>query len=143
MFGWEIAATVLYAELSVITAITDVVEERIYASSVVPASAGTPALLYSPTSSQYNGPVSGAADSETLGIQVRFVIEGQSTAPLGDAPQAMYEALAGRLFTRTIDGVNYAIDFTESGEAVPIDGYDSGTYYRIKGVTFSVNVTRG
>lgn len=143
MFGWEIAAQVLYETLSGIPAITAVVGDRIYASSIVPAKARTPALIYSPMASGYVGPISGQAAAETLRIQVRFVIEHTSTAPLADAPDAMYAALAGQMFQIDVAGAPYTVDFTEEGEAIPIDGYDSGTYYRIKGITFSVNITKG
>ena len=142
-FGSEIAAQVVYEELSAIAAITAAVGPRLIGMSIVPAHIALPAGRFWPVSSGYDGPVSGPAASETLSFIVAFTCPGTSTAPIRAAAEAQYTALAGQTFERVIDGRTYWIDFTEEAEAIPTTEYEAGEYRRTLGTRYRVNVTRG
>lgn len=143
LFGSEVAAQVVFEELSALPAVTAAVAGRVFGLSIVPSRHNLPAGLFYPVASGYDGPISGPATSETLSVVVRFVCEGTSTAPIRAAAEAQYTALAGQSFERTIDGDVYALDFTEEAEALPTTEYESGIYRRSLGTRYRVNVTRG
>ena len=142
-FGSEIAAQLIYERLSASPVVTGVVGSRLIGMSVVPASEAMPAGLFYPYSSGYDGPISGEASSETLGITVRFVCEDTSTEPIADAAEAQYDIFAGKDFDITVNGTAYHVDFSEEGEHIPTTEYESGTYRRSLGTRYRVNVTRG
>ena len=143
MFGSEVAAQVVYETLSALPDVTAAVGTKLVGMAVVPAAYALPAGFFYPVASGYDGPISGAAESETLTYVVRFACEGTSTEPIRAAAEAQYTALAGQAFERTIDGATYYLDFTEEGEAIPTTEYESGTYRRSLGTRYRVNVTRG
>ena len=143
LFGSEIAAQVVYEELTALPEITAAVAGRLVGMSLVPAHIPLPAGRFYPVASGYDGPISGPAASETLSLVVVFTCEGTSTTPIRAAAEAQYAALAGRQFTRTIDGATYTVDFTEEAEALPTTEYESGIYRRSLGTRYRVNVTRG
>ncbi len=142
-FGSEIAAEVVYDQLATRPAITGAVGTRLLGISVVPASVNLPAMLFFPVGSGYDGPISGAAMSETLVMEVKAVCVGTSTTPIRAAAEDQYTVLAGNTFEKTIGGVTYHVDFTEEAEALPTTEYENGEYRRALGTRYRVNVTRG
>ena len=143
MFGSEIVATVVYQKLAGDSVIQDTVSDRLAGIEIVPQGMGLPAGLFHPTSSNYGGTISGAASSESIGYTVKFVCEGTSTNPIWNAAQRQMELLDGHIFTVEVSGEHYAISFTASGEAIPTTVYESGTYYRLLGTSYDVQITRG
>ena len=144
LLGSEVAAQVIWEEVSTLPEVTSAVESRLFGMSVVPASAPLPAGRFYPVASSYpDGPISGPASVETLSIVVAFTCKGTSTGPIRSAVEAQYTALAGKTFERVIDGATYVLDFTEEAEAIPTTEYEAGEYRRTLGTRYRVNVTRG
>lgn len=143
LIGSEIAAQVIYEEVSPLPEVTGAVGGRLFGLAVVPARDRLPAGRFYPVSSGYNGPITGAADSETLVYAVAFTCEGTSTGPIIAAHKAQYTALAGKTFERVIDGERYVLDFTEEAEVLPTTEYEGGVYRRTLGTRYRVNVLRG
>lgn len=94
VFGSEIAAEWVRGILVATPAVQAATQGRIYALSIIPSQATTPAVLHYAESAVYgNGPVHGAIDSETLRYVVRFACTGQSTDPILAAAEASIAAL--------------------------------------------------
>lgn len=143
MIGSEVVNTLVYQRMSANTAVTDVVGDRMASIEIVPNGLGFPALLFHPSSSEYHSAISGQADSETIGYQVRVICKGTSTDPIWDAALAQLADLGGNTFRLAVNGDNYAVTFTATGETIPTTVYEGGTYYRILGTSYDVHVTKG
>ena len=143
MIGSEVVATLVYQRMSANSAVTEVVGDRMASIEIVPAGMALPALLFHPSSSVYSGPTYGGATSETIGYQVKVICEGTSTDPIWDAALAQLADLGGQTFRITVNGDNYSVSFNETGETIPTTVYEAGTYYRILGTAYDVQVTKG
>ena len=143
MIGSEVVNTLLAQELPTLPAVASAVGNRLASIEIVPQGMSLPAGLFHTTSSSYGGTVGGEPLDESLGYTVRFICAGTSTDPVWDAALAQKSHLSGKTFRLAVQGDNYAVTFTATGEAIPTTVYEGGTYYRILGTTYDVHVTKG
>ena len=143
MIGSEVVATLVYQRMSANSVVTEAVGDRMASIDIVPAGMSLPALLFHPSSSVYHSAITQSVNAETLGYQVKVICEGISTNPIWDAALAQLADLNGQAFTIAVNGDNYMVTFTASGEVIPSTVYESGKYYRILGTTYDVHVTKG
>ncbi len=144
-FGSEIVDTLLYTELSALTAVTAAVGTNIMSRAAIVQGDALPALGFYPEQSSYGPPAFGG---DNIGIEVlRYTVvltdSGTSTNRIHGAALAQRQHLNGSIFNAVHASQNYQVTFEAQG-AVPMTTVTAGAdIYRRLGTVYSVHVALG